>query len=107
MAVKDYCEPYAKHVYEPIILQNAFTDRFTVVSATPYGEHSRPTSVLNGGSARDTEIIDQYQKNVFVSNDTIERLVEASRPSYIGGIAYPEPIVIQKNPLYKYSSIGC
>ena len=106
MAVKDYCEPYAKHVFEPYILQNAFTNRFTDVSAEPYGEYSRPTSVLTGGSARDVEIPDQYQKNVFVSNDTIERLVEASKPSYVGGAFYPEPIVNQKNPLYKYSSIG-
>lgn len=104
--MKEYCEPYAKHVYEPIILQNRFTDHFTAVARKPYGEHSRPTSILTGRSARDTEITDQFQKNIFVSNDTVERLVEASKPSYIGGAVYLEPVPITKNPLFKYSSLG-
>ena len=107
MALREEPEPYGKHVYRTPILQNAFTNHFTAVARKPYGEHCRPTSILTGRSARDVPIVDQYQRNVFVSNDTVERLIDANRPAYIGGAVYLEPIRLAKNPLNRYSSIGC
>ena len=105
MALKeDYEKPYAKHQFDGYQDRTSLYNKMNKEARNPLN-HSSTLSWTNPRCAKNLYLPEAYQKNIVVSNNEIYRLVEASKPTHIQSMVYPEPVLFKRDPSNKYSSI--
>jgi len=106
MALKDdYEKPYEKHKWQNYLDTTSIDNKINKARRSPlYPETT--ISYVSPKCAMDVNRPNAYQKNIFVDNNEVYRLIEQSKPTHIQSAIYPEPVIFQRDPLDKYLSYG-
>lgn len=101
--------PYEKHRVMNYQNYNYISNELTREQNIPYNFQAIPSFALNYTEAGTSHKETRYKKNITSSANEVERLIEASKPSYIVG-QYPltdhNDIKRRIDPENMYASIG-
>jgi len=105
MALRETPKPYQRHKWEEPLNTTKIASQEDKYLRKPYNGVAT-ISVVVPNCARDVLIRDAYQKNIQSRNNEVQRMVDASLPSYIQPQVYPTDVDFKRDPQDRYVSFG-